>query len=429
MIDYTTNLNLAKPRLDELITPAQFNSNFDIIDAALNEPVGTTKMGMTNPYGAKGLLCNGAALNTATYPALAAVLRDAPALDWAATGVSGDTSFEVVKFGNYWVKRTGNGGGVSIYYATDPAGVWTVSTFTNIASIYKIKVVNGYLVVLGRNLANTSQMVFYSNTTPDYASFTGVAVSSNVNYLISDIVHDGTYYYVLTFVTNGSGVIYYCATIGGTWVAGNGTTLTGITSAFGSPNQGCGNMVYGAGNISVIYNNAQAVYSWYMTTAQARSSGGSWQGLGANATGLYAVYDGARFVFVSTPSGTYETAVKIYYSTAPPLSTNLTARRIKTLPPSCTASTLRLLDGVLYIVGQLQSSSSPIGTYILSTDDVTKSWDYIEIVPTSQFTDIAKDSVNFVAGGYSTTTVFSCPAKRLPLLADDVLNSYIKALT
>lgn len=51
MATRTTNYNLAKPEMTDLVTPAQFNENFDIIDAQLKSVSNTATAAMPKSGG------------------------------------------------------------------------------------------------------------------------------------------------------------------------------------------------------------------------------------------------------------------------------------------------------------------------------------------------------------------------------------------
>lgn len=172
-------------------------ANKGYVDSAISNasPVGTIELGVINPFGINGLLCNGADVDESQYPTLYSSLTPTPAGQWSynsnmnagltnfacdgnyivtvtnsqvsymlassfKTGTwtnlnVGSQVFRSVAYGNgYWVAVGDNG---QLYTATDPTGTWTARNQNSSYQFLSVAYANGYWVIAG-NLSASGYM-------------------------------------------------------------------------------------------------------------------------------------------------------------------------------------------------------------------------------------------------------------------------------
>ena len=175
MATQTPILGLTKPAVGEFYDVGVPNGNMDKIEAAiLNvDIVGTVKQGVTNPFGAKGLLCNGASYDTPQFPDLSTaqggVLKyNAPTQD----AVTGYHLFIYYKNGYYVYGHRDASGYPCIWYSTTLNGTYTKKSLSvTIQSRDKttIEYANGVWVICVR--FNTGGFRCFSGATLEGAFF------------------------------------------------------------------------------------------------------------------------------------------------------------------------------------------------------------------------------------------------------------------
>ncbi|UOO38258.1 tail fiber protein [Oscillospiraceae bacterium CM] len=408
--DENGRLKVADPEDDGDVATKGYVDNADA--------VGTVKQALVNPWGSKGLLCNGASFDAATYPDLAALIKDCPSEDLTA-GLTTAQCDDILKFGNYFVGLGSN----RVYYTDDPTGAWTYVELTGFTSTKRIKIINGQLVVVGAT-ASAQQIAYCTDITGAWTYLTVISSTAQVAY---DIVYDGNYYYVVSH--NGStnlSTIYYSNTLNGNYTAGvtQSNSKTDIS------------MEYANGYIAVAYSYSNAVKVWQMTTAAARvsGSGGSVISISSATSDLSEIiHDGTRWILIVLFQNVYDSMfLSVYFcETDEPSAFNQNIID-EDVPYSMTGAGLgsyskfRYLDGRYYFLCQYYYSTGGFAV-MYHTDDIKKLWGMIVFNAGHGLRTFYKDSSYFVFGRNGTSILY-CPTKRLPMFNDDNVYTYIKAL-
>jgi hypothetical protein len=232
--------------------------------------IGDTKNTLRTDLTDDWLLCDGSAVDFATYPDLAPLLIDAPPNGtWTSNTLTGGTqNLHGVAYGNgYWV-TVGTSG--TVYYKADtPDGTWT-SNAQGATNLFAVTYANGYWVAVGQSgalyykadnpVGAWTSNAQSSNTRRSVAYGNGywVAVGDSGNLIYKADTPDGTW----TSNTQGSSHLYSVVYANGYWVASGASgalyyKATNPTSAWTSNTQGA------ATNSFVAYGNGYWVIPGY----------------------------------------------------------------------------------------------------------------------------------------------------------------------
>jgi hypothetical protein len=194
-------------------------------DIKSREPIGTIQTALANPWGAKGLLCNGAAVNQGTYPDLYTLSSSLVGGPWTANAIPA-TAPNMQVLNGYFIAFNG----AQIYYklASNPTGAWT-TVATNIANpISHITYGNGYWCV---QTSGTYQIWYLATAGAPTATWVqntthGIPTSGQT---YGNLIYGGGYFITGYVQTNTTAVFYLAkkADPTGAWTTGINTNEYG----------------------------------------------------------------------------------------------------------------------------------------------------------------------------------------------------------
>lgn len=206
--------------------------------------VGDTLTTARSSPGAEWLLCNGEAVSREDYPELSLLFPDRPDGRWQypiVTGISNTSKHirKIIYANGYYVglaaERFSGGGASDIAYSTSISGPWTVVDVSSIIStVFAIKYVNGYFMLLGQHDNTTMPSIStrkgcaairYGTDITNVLNFSRAILDRSNDaypddYNVRDIIYiDGQYVAIAGCADTVSGVyeldcrVYYCATL------------------------------------------------------------------------------------------------------------------------------------------------------------------------------------------------------------------------
>jgi hypothetical protein len=441
-VETTPYLGLKKPDGTENVRITDLNFNADALDAKLQsvdnaiadiDVVGTIKEALVTPWGAKGLLCNGADFNAAAYPALAAIIPDTPSRNNTKSAGTHSGKGEIVKYGSYYVRL--HNGGAGIVYTTDPEGAWTYVAITGLNSATRLRIVNGYATVVGSNASNYNAVFYTTDIT--ISGWSSSAVLAATGRYIYDICYGNGYYY--TYLINANAInVYYSSNLA-SWSAGAIYSATVVS--LGS------DLAYGNGFIVITHNGpSSTLAAFYATEANARTNSTqstsfsivSVTNQGAPSGIIYKDSRWAILYHLNLPDSTapYGNALVVKTSNTADPSAGWTDRILYTgsgiVGENGTlvkGGSLSMWDGIAYVVSYFYVADAYTALVFACGDISTKLWVQYDVnLPVGTMT-IAKTATKFALAPVGASAyVYSGYSKHLPLLSPLGAYAYIKAL-
>lgn len=377
--------------------------------------IGTIIQTIDNDLGIDYLLCNGADVNSGTYPILAAALPDSAPTVLTQYNMGGG-SYDLVQFGTYYIRRHS----VGIYYSTNPEGTYTYYAVSGISSVINIKIINNILFLMGLDAGGNPAIAYCSNSAAITTWATVVQVLGNTSWRVADMCFDGTYYYIVTYPTTiGSMQIFYSTNLTA-WSSGGQYTIATIT-------------IYSidctADYIAVGFRSSSSGRVWSMTPTEARTNTtvGSAVEIYPSVSTITVYRDTVknRWLYTVVSSGGCFVGINA--------NNNPTLDFWMNIPLLITASVgtayTRKFNGVWHVYFSVVGSGL-YGNYLALLQDLTTQTFSLHQVPVPvsyNLDGVYKSTSKYIFFKNNTTTLFTGSCKHLPMISPTGAYAYIKA--